>query len=96
MRKTDATARSLSMVKRVTRPSDSRDHRSLHGLTRSLLNNMVIGVNDGYLKVLRIEGVGYRALMEGKTLVFMNSNNHQLHLIDVMKLNRNIIIKYVQ
>ena len=52
----------------VKRPSDSREHRSLHGLTRALLNNMVVGVNDGFKKVLQIEGVGYRAELNGKTL----------------------------
>ncbi len=62
----------------VSRPSDSRDHRSIHGLTRSLLNNMVIGVSDGYSKVLRIEGVGYRAMMEGKTLVLNVGYSHPI------------------
>jgi large subunit ribosomal protein L6 len=45
----------------VTRPSDERNHRSLHGLTRSLVNNMVVGVSDGFVKELEIVGVGYRA-----------------------------------
>lgn len=63
----------------VERPSDSRDHRSLHGLTRALLNNMVVGVSDGYLKVLRIEGVGYRATMEGKTLVLNVGYSHPIY-----------------
>jgi large subunit ribosomal protein L6 len=63
----------------VTRPSDSRDHRSLHGLTRSLLNNMVVGVSDGYTKVLRIEGVGYRAEMNGKTLVLNVGYSHPIN-----------------
>src|SRR4030095_11862614 len=48
-------------VMTVTRPSDERQHRSLHGLTRSLLANMVTGVTDGYQRVLEISGVGYRA-----------------------------------
>ena len=56
-------------VMRVTRPTDSRQHRSLHGLTRALLNNMVTGVSAGFTRVLQIEGVGYRAEMDGKTLV---------------------------
>lgn len=63
----------------VERPSDSRVHRSLHGLTRSLLNNMVVGVSDGYLKVLRIEGVGYRAAMEGNTLVLNVGYSHPIY-----------------
>ncbi len=63
----------------VDRPSDSRDHRSLHGLTRSLLNNMVVGVSDGFLRVLRIEGVGYRAAMEGNTLVLNVGYSHPIY-----------------
>ena len=63
----------------VNRPSESRDHRSLHGLTRALLNNMVLGVNDGYVRVLRIEGVGYRAAMEGKTLVLNVGYSHPIY-----------------
>jgi len=63
----------------VERPSDSRDHRSLHGLTRSLLNNMVVGVSDGYVKTLLIEGVGYRAAMEGKTLVLNVGYSHPIY-----------------
>ena len=53
-------------VMRVTRPTDSRQHRSLHGLTRALLNNMVTGVSAGFTRVLQIEGVGYRAELDGK------------------------------
>jgi large subunit ribosomal protein L6 len=53
----------------VTRPSDSKVHRSLHGLTRSLLANMVIGVSEGFERVLEINGVGYRAQKSGDKLV---------------------------
>ncbi len=49
----------------VERPNDEREHRALHGLTRSLVNNMVVGVTDGYTKELDIVGVGYRALAKG-------------------------------
>jgi large subunit ribosomal protein L6 len=63
----------------VQRPSDSRDHRSLHGLTRALLNNMVVGVSDGYVRVLRIEGVGYRAAMEGKKLILNVGYSHPIY-----------------
>ena len=63
-------------VMHVTRPSDSRQHRSLHGLTRALLNNMVTGVSAGYSKVLLIEGVGYRAEMKGKQLVMALGYSH--------------------
>jgi len=60
----------------VKRPSDSRDHRSLHGLTRALLNNMVVGVSDGFTRILLIEGVGYRAEMKGSTLVLNVGYSH--------------------
>lgn len=52
----------------VTRPSDKKEHRALHGLTRALVQNMITGVTQGYEKVLQIEGVGYRASKQGKNL----------------------------
>ena len=52
----------------VERPSEDKMHKSLHGLTRTLVNNMVIGVTEGFTKELEINGVGYRAAMQGKTL----------------------------
>ncbi len=52
----------------VTRPSDASEHRALHGLSRSLLNNMVVGVSEGFKKVLEVQGVGYRAQLEGPSL----------------------------
>ena len=52
----------------VTRPDDNRDNRALHGLTRALINNMVVGVTAGYEKKLKIEGVGYQAAMKGKAV----------------------------
>ena len=52
----------------IVRPSDSKEHRSLHGLTRTLVANMVKGVTDGYTKTLEIQGVGYRATLAGKNL----------------------------
>jgi large subunit ribosomal protein L6 len=51
------------------RPSDSKKHKSLHGLTRTLINNMVVGVTQGYEKTLELSGVGYRASMSGNKLV---------------------------
>lgn len=60
----------------VHRPSDSRDHRSLHGLTRALINNMVVGVSDGFSKTLRVEGVGYRASMDGAILELQVGYSH--------------------
>jgi large subunit ribosomal protein L6 len=62
----------------VQRPSDSRNHRSLHGLTRALLNNMVVGVSQGFSKTLQIEGVGYRAVLEGKALVLSVGYSHPI------------------
>ena len=53
----------------VTRPDDERQSKALHGLTRALLNNMVIGVSQGYKKTLEVQGVGYKAEMKGKNLV---------------------------
>ena len=52
----------------VTRPTDEKDDRALHGLTRTLINNMVVGVTEGYSKKLEISGVGYRVAMQGKSL----------------------------
>ena len=49
----------------VTRPDDQKEHRALHGLTRSLIANMVVGVTEGYKKVLEVNGVGYRAQKQG-------------------------------
>src|SRR4051794_12385617 len=53
----------------VNRPSEARRHRELHGLSRALLNNMINGVTTGYRKTLVVEGVGYRAEMQGKNLM---------------------------
>lgn len=63
-------------VLQVQRPSDSRQHRALHGLTRALLNNMVLGVSAGFRKRLEIEGVGYRAELQGKDLVLHVGYSH--------------------
>ena len=57
----------------VTRPTDDKEHRSLHGLTRTLIANMVEGVTNGYSKTLIIEGVGYRAAKKGKERWFLSS-----------------------
>ena len=60
----------------VERPSDDRIHRSLHGLTRTLLANMVNGTDKGFSKELEVNGVGYRAAKEGKTLVLNLGYSH--------------------
>ena len=62
----------------VTRPSDEKAHRSLHGLTRTLLNNMIVGVTDGYKKELDVNGVGYRVAKDGKNLVMNLRFSHQV------------------
>ena len=62
----------------VTRPSDSKPHRSMHGLYRSLVNNMVVGVTKGFEKVLLIEGVGYRANVEGGKLNLALGYSHPI------------------
>jgi large subunit ribosomal protein L6 len=62
----------------VTRPSDSPTHRALHGTTRALLNNMVTGVTQGFRKTLQIEGVGYRATMEGANVIFYLGYSHPI------------------
>ena len=66
----------------VTRPNDLKKMKSLHGLTRTLVNNMIIGVNDGYQKVLEINGVGYRAAKSGKTLTLSVGYSHPVEMID--------------
>ena len=62
----------------VTRPSDSKPHRSMHGLYRTLVNNMVVGVTKGFEKVLLIEGVGYRANVEGGKLNLALGYSHPI------------------
>lgn len=64
----------------VERPSDSRQHRSLHGLTRALLNNMVVGVSQGYTKKLQIEGVGYRAEIDNNDLILNVGYSHPVRI----------------
>ncbi|MFN3373793.1 MAG: 50S ribosomal protein L6 [Chloroflexus sp.] len=64
----------------VQRPSDEKLHRALHGLTRTLLNNMIVGVTQGWQRALEINGVGYRAQLEGKTLVLNLGFSHQVRI----------------
>lgn len=65
---------------RVRRPSDSKEHKSLHGLTRTLVANMVKGVTDGYVKELEIKGVGYRAAKQGNKLVLTVGYSHPVEM----------------
>ena len=66
----------------VSRPNDLKKMRSLHGLTRTLINNMVIGVTEGYEKVLEINGVGYRGQKQGKKLILSLGYSHPVEMED--------------
>ena len=66
----------------VTRPSDLKKHRALHGLTRTLIHNMVVGVTDGYKKELEVNGVGYRASKAGKVLTLNLGYSHPVEMED--------------
>lgn len=82
----------------VKRPSESKQHKSLHGLTRTLLNNMIVGTNEGFKKELQINGVGYRAAKQGNKLVMNLGYSHQVEIeesdgitIDVPQPNQIIV-----
>jgi large subunit ribosomal protein L6 len=64
----------------VTRPTEQKTHKQLHGLTRTLVNNMVVGVTDGYRKGLEITGVGYRAALNGKRLTLNLGYSHPIEI----------------
>ena len=66
----------------VTRPNDLKKMKSLHGLTRTLINNMVVGVTNGYEKVLEVNGVGYRASKQGKKLTLNLGYSHPVEMED--------------
>ncbi|MCR4689010.1 MAG: 50S ribosomal protein L6 [Saccharofermentans sp.] len=66
----------------VERPSDDKNHRALHGLTRALINNMVIGVSEGFTKNLEINGVGYRATKQGNKVVFNLGYSHPIEMTE--------------
>ncbi len=68
---------------KVARPSETKEHKSLHGLTRSLINNMVIGVTEGYSKELDVNGVGYRVAKQGKQLVMNLGYSHQVFIDEI-------------
>lgn len=84
----------------VTRPSDEKEHRALHGMTRALINNMVVGVSSGFSKTLEINGVGYRADLQGKDLVLNVGYSHPVKVtppegieFEVDARTRQIVIK---
>lgn len=66
----------------VKRPSDDKLHCALHGMTRALLHNMVVGVSEGFKKELEVNGIGYRAAKEGKNLVMNLGFSHQVNIPD--------------
>ena len=66
----------------LTRPTDDKNHRALHGLYRSLINNMVVGVTNGYTKELEVNGVGYRASKAGKVLTLNLGYSHPVEMED--------------
>jgi large subunit ribosomal protein L6 len=68
---------------RVERPSDHKDHRALHGLTRSLISNMVMGVTEGFSKTLEIVGVGYRAESKGQGITLNLGYSHPIEYVPV-------------
>ncbi len=67
----------------VTRPNDEKESRSLHGLSRTLINNMVVGVTEGYKKELEVNGVGYRVQKQGKNLVMNLGYSHQVIVSEI-------------
>ena len=67
----------------VTRPNDEKENRALHGLTRALINNMVIGVTTGFQKDLEVNGVGYRVAKQGKDLVMTLGYSHQVTMSEI-------------
>ncbi len=83
----------------VTRPNDLKKMKSLHGLTRTLINNMVVGVTNGYEKVLEVNGVGYRAQKQGNKLVLSLGYSHPVEMTDpegieaVLEGQNKIIVK---
>ena len=83
----------------VTRPNDLKKMKSLNGLTRTLINNMVVGVTDGYQKVLEVNGVGYRAAKSGNKLTLSLGYSHPVEMIDpegvetVLEGQNKIIVK---
>ena len=75
----------------IERPSDDKRHRSLHGLTRSLVNNMVVGVSKGFEKTLEINGVGYRAQKQGNKIVLTLGYSHPVEMEDPPGLTAEVV-----
>lgn len=79
----DIKVKSKDGVITVSRPSDDKEHRSLHGLSRTLINNMIVGVSQGFEKKLEVNGVGYRATKQGNKLVMNLGYSHQVEVSEV-------------
>lgn len=77
-------------VLQVIRPDDERHNRALHGLTRALINNMVVGVSEGFTRKLMVEGVGYRAEMSGKNLVLNVGYSHPVEMVPPENVQFNV------
>ncbi|EAK8481592.1 50S ribosomal protein L6 [Listeria monocytogenes] len=83
----------------VSRPTDNKNHRALHGTTRAILNNMVVGVSEGYEKKLELIGVGYRAQKQGDKLVLNVGYSHPVEFVApkgvdiVVPANTQVIVK---
>lgn len=84
----------------VERPSDEGTHRAMHGMTRAIINNMVVGVTDGFEKILEINGVGYRGELQGKNLILNVGYSHPVEVVppegisfEVEDRNRVIFVK---
>lgn len=75
----------------VTRPTDDKEDRSLHGLTRTLIHNMVEGVTNGFKKELEINGVGYRASKEGKNLVMILGYSHKVVMPEIENISIEVL-----
>ena len=79
----------------VSRPNDLKKMKALHGLTRSLLHNMVVGVSEGYSKTLEVNGVGYKAAKQGKKLVLSLGYSHPVEMEDPEGLESNVDVNKI-
>ena len=77
----------------VSRPNDLKKMKSLHGLTRSLIHNMVVGVSEGYTKELEVNGVGYKAAKQGKKLVLSLGYSHPVEMVSAKKKSASLQLR---
>jgi large subunit ribosomal protein L6 len=78
----DMTVKIDGAVITVERPSEAKQHKALHGLTRSLINNMVVGVSTGFTKTLEINGVGYKVVKDGTKIVLSLGYSHPVEMVE--------------